>query len=312
MPAGRDEQALTPQLAPVVDLEDILLALASRCRRVRGQHELDAFASQHLAECLTQRRRLTGQHVLGHVDDRRLAAEPAHGLRDLDAHRPATEDQQAARERLHRRRIAAGPNAVELAQTRDRRDHRIGAVGKNHVVSGVAHAVDLDDARTREPPGAAQQVDAAIGQPALLPGVRVVGHHEVAPGKRRLDIDLGTRCRLTRRMDRLTRSQQRLRRDTGPVRALAANELALHDPHTQAGLRERAGTMLARRAAAEHDHVIVAAHCGSSSPARSRTIYRAYQIATLSSRSERKSRSRAAMRRVRRHPAPALTDKVGR
>ena len=30
-----------------------------------------------------------GEQVLGHVDERHLAAEPAHGLRHLDPDRPA-------------------------------------------------------------------------------------------------------------------------------------------------------------------------------------------------------------------------------
>ena len=73
-------------------------------------------------------------------------------------------------------------------------------------------------------------------------------------------------------VDRLARPQQGLRRDAGPVRALAAHQLALDDGDPQAALGQRAGAVLARRAAAEHDHVVVAGHVGSSSPARSRTM----------------------------------------
>ncbi len=40
-------------------------------------------------------------------------------------------------------------------KTRDGRNDRIGAVREHHVVGGVAHAVDLDDARAGEPAGAA-------------------------------------------------------------------------------------------------------------------------------------------------------------
>ena len=140
------------------------------------------------------------------------------------------------------------------------------------MVRGVAHTVDLDDSRAGEPPAAAQQVDAPIGQQALLAGVGVVGDHEVTPGKRRLDIHLGARGGLARPMDRLARPQQRLRRDASPVGALPAHELALHDRHAQTALRQSARTVLARRAATEHDHVIVAAHVGrrlSSHPSRS-------------------------------------------
>ena len=45
---------------------------------------------------------------------------------------------------------------------------------------------------------AAKQVDAVVGKPALLAGVGVVRDHEVAPGKRRVDVDLGARPRRSR------------------------------------------------------------------------------------------------------------------
>src|SRR6266852_65372 len=67
----------------------------------------------------------------------------------------------------------------------------------NHVIGGVAHSVNLDDTRTGESAAAAQQADAPVLQPALLPGLGVVGDHEVTPSKRRLNIDLCIRCRST-------------------------------------------------------------------------------------------------------------------
>ena len=207
------------------------------------------------------------EHVLGHLDDRRLAAESAHGLRHLHPDRPAPEDQQASRDGLHRGRLTAAPNAVELTQARYGRHDRIGTVGEHDVLGGMAHAVNLDDARARQPSGAAQQVDALIGQPALLPGVGVVGDHEVAPGKRRLDVDLGARGCLARPMDRLARAQQRLRRNARPVGALPAHEFALHNGDPQAALGQRPRAVLARRAAAEHDDVVVGVHFGRTSPA---------------------------------------------
>ena len=114
------------------------------------------------------------------------------------------------------------------------------------MLGGVAHAVDLDDPGPGEPPAAAEQLDAVIGQPALLAGVGVVGDHEVTPGERRLDVDFGARGGLARPVDRLARPQQRLRGNAGPVGALPSHQLALHDRHPQAALRERARAVLAR------------------------------------------------------------------
>ena len=85
------------------------------------------------------------------------------------------------------------------------------------------------------------------------------------------------RRRVARGVHGLARAQQRLRRDARPVRALAADQLALDERDAQAALGQRAGAVLARRAAADDDHVVVAAHVGSSSPACSRTMYSAYQ-----------------------------------
>src|SRR3954447_25393593 len=151
---------------------------------------------------------------------------------------------------------------LEVAQPRDRRHHGIGTVGEHDMVSGVAHAVDLDRARTGEPPAAAQQVDAVIGEPAVLSRIGPVRGHEVAPGERRLDVDLGGGRGVARPVHRLARPQQRLGRNARPVRALTAHELALDDGHAQTALRELPCAVLARRAAAEHDHVVVAVHAG--------------------------------------------------
>ena len=107
-------------------------------------------------------------------------------------------------------------------------------------------------------------------QPLLLAGVGVVGDHEVAPGQRRLDVDLRGRRRVARRVHGLARAQQRLGRDAGPVGALAADQLALDDGDPQAALGQRAGAVLAGRAAAEDDHVVVVAHAAEPAVPRAR------------------------------------------
>src|SRR5437764_321810 len=78
-------------------------------------------------------------------------------------------------------------------------------------------------------------------------------------------------------LDRLAGTQQRLRRNASPVRALAADQLTLDERDPQPAHSQRGGAVLAGSAAAEHDHVIVAAHVGNSSPARSAAMYAAYQ-----------------------------------
>ena len=165
---------------------------------------------------------------------------------------------------LHARYLAVRPDSLELAEARNGRNDRISAGGNDDVLRGVEHAVDLDHACTRELAGPAQQVDALGGEPALLAGVGVVRHHEVAPGQRLLDIDLCGRGSLARAMDRLAGPEQRLGRDARPVGALAADELALDKGDPQAALGEYAGAVLAGRAGAEDDDVVVAVHRGAA------------------------------------------------
>src|SRR5262249_25095129 len=89
------------------------------------------------------------------------------------------------------------------------------------------------------------------------------------------DVDPRGRRRLVGAAHRLARTQQRLRRDARPVGALAADQLALDQPDAQAALGERAGAVLARRAAADDDDV-VRAHVGSGLPPCSAPIQAAY------------------------------------
>ena len=58
------------------------------------------------------------------------------------------------------------------------------------MLGGAADAVHFDDTRPGQAPSPADQVDAVVGEPALLAGVGVVRDHEVAPRERSLDVDL--------------------------------------------------------------------------------------------------------------------------
>src|SRR4051794_9367581 len=210
-PAGGHEHAVAAKLGAILELEHVVLALAPGRARADAERELDAVAAKDLPERLAEGRRLAGQKVLGALDEGHLAAEATDGLGHLDADRPAAEDEQAPRDRLHAGHPAVGPDAAELAQPGDWRHDRVGTVREDDVLGGVADAVALDDARPGEPAGAAEQVDPVVGQPALLAGVGVVGDHEVAPGERGLDVDLRARPGLPRALHRLPRAQQRLR-----------------------------------------------------------------------------------------------------
>ena len=263
-PAGGDEDVVAAQLAAVLEGQHVVLAVAGRGGRAHAEDELDAVPPQALAERLAERRRLVDEHVRGRLDQGHLAAQAAHGLRHLGADRAAAEDEQPPRDGLHAGHLAVGPGPFQLTQPGDGRHHRVGPGRHDHVPGGVPHAVDLDHARPGEPPRPAQQVDALVRQPALLPGVGVVRDHEVTPGKRRRHVDLRAGADLACALHRLAGAQQRLGRDARVVRALAADQLALHQGHAQAAVGQRPGAVLAGRAATHHDDVVL--H-GSGSPA---------------------------------------------
>src|SRR4051794_14847600 len=69
-------------------------------------------------------------------------------------------------------------------------------------------------------PAAARRGDVRAGQPPLVAGVGVVRDWEVPPCKGGLHVALGGRRRLPGIVDRLARTQQRLRRNARVVRAL--------------------------------------------------------------------------------------------
>lgn len=52
--------------------------------------------AKYVAERVAERRGLAGQHVLGALDQRRLAAQAMDGLGHLGADRAVTQDQQPA------------------------------------------------------------------------------------------------------------------------------------------------------------------------------------------------------------------------
>jgi len=132
------------------------------------------------------------------------------------------------------------------------------------VIGGVAGTVDLHDAYAREPAATAKQGDAPVGEPSLLAVIGVVGNHEVAPGECSIYLHLGLRRGPTSTMHGLAGAQQGLRRYARPIRALSADKLAFDQCDTEATFRQRAGTVLTRRTAADDDDVVVARHGCSS------------------------------------------------
>ena len=136
------------------------------------ERELDAVASQDLAERFAQRPRFAGEHVCAALDEKHLAAKSAHGLRHLYADRPASEHEQTTRDSLHAGHFAVGPDSFEAAQARYGWDDRFRPCRDHYVLGRIANAVDIDHARSGQSPTTAKEINAMIGEPALLSDVQ--------------------------------------------------------------------------------------------------------------------------------------------
>ena len=167
-------------------------------------------------------------------------------------------------------------------KSRDWWRDRIRSSRHHDVVGGMAHAIHFDNTYSSQPANTAQQSNALGREPALLAGIGVVGNHVIAPRKRRGNVNLGSCRRFARLVNRLPRAQQRLGRDTRPVRALATHQSSLHKSNPKTAVRQLARTVLAWRTAA-YDNDVIAAHVRApwlpslEPPACSCTMYCAYQ-----------------------------------
>ena len=113
------------------------------------------------------------------------------------------------------------------------------------VVRKLAPA-DVEDAGGLHRRVAADEIGVAIREPLPVSLVLVAVDDLVAPPEDALEVErsghrLGGARRLPRGGEQLRRAEQRLRRHARPVRALAADERALHERHL--GSRPRAGSV---------------------------------------------------------------------
>ena len=225
--------------------------------------QFDPVPPQCIAQSLAEGGRLSWDQPIGALDEDGLSTEALYHLCDLDTGRASAQHDEAAGNRLHGRRFPRAPDAIEGVEPWNGRHERSRARRHDDMLRRVASAIHVDHARPGELPLAPDQFDAPIRQPFLLSRIRIVGHHVVAPVERRLHIHLGTGVDVAGALDRLPGTQERLGRDARPVRALAADQLALDDGNPKPPRRDGPGAVLAGRTAAQHDHVEIA-HVGSS------------------------------------------------
>jgi hypothetical protein len=123
----------------------------------------------------------------------------------------------------------------------------------------MANPVHLDDTDAGEATRTAHEIDTTVREPALLPSIGILRHHEVTPGEGCRDIDIGDSGCLTCTVDGLARTQEGLGGDARPVRALASNKVTLDHGDTETPFGKCSSTVLARSPAPQDDDVVVVA-----------------------------------------------------
>ena len=191
-PAGGDQQPVAAQLAAVVELEDVVVAVAPGGGRVGAERR---------ARCPSRRSTSPSASPSGAGSRASRCAAPSTSTTSPPRRRTAcaiSTPTGPPPSTSSRRGTAFMPVASRLVQmpSSSRRPGIGGMNGSAPLASTTWSAVCATPSTSTapvagEPAGAAQQVDAVPCQPALLAGVGVVGDHEVAPGERRLDVDLG-------------------------------------------------------------------------------------------------------------------------
>ena len=123
----------------------------------------------------------------------------------------------------------------------------------------------VDEPIADQLPVSSHQLDVPLLEPRQLAFVVPVADHLVAPRERRRCVDRpgdrldGSRDSTSRGED-VAGADEGLARDATPVAALATNELALDQRHTQAPVGAAAGHGLPGRACSEDDHIEVVVH----------------------------------------------------
>ena len=241
--AGGHQEAIPAQLDPSLQLDHIVRTVAARRGRVGAGVQLDPLGAEHLAHGLAECGGLLPEQAVTALDDGHGRAEAADGLGHLHAHRPPAQDQKPLRHLPQAGGLAVRPDALELPQARHGRNERTRAVGQDHVLGAQLPVAHGHAAGPRQAALAAHQVDALALGPCRLARVVIARHLEVAPRERRAHVQVaagGLRRsrRLAGGLERLARPQERLRRDAGPVRALASEQLPFDDRHLRASIGE--------------------------------------------------------------------------
>jgi thioredoxin 1 len=221
---------------------------------------------QRLGDQLTGEGLHAGQQSLAADEDGDLGAERLPGRGHLDGDDTAPHHDEPARHLVRAGGLTAGPGP-DLVEPRQVGEQGAGAGADGDRVPGREHLplavgpVDGHLARPGEAPVSAVQDGADAVQPADLSVVLPLGGVVVAVGEDRGDVE-GALHRLAEAGHVAgvgagdDRAQESLAGHAGPVRALAADQFALHDRGGEAGRAGAVGDVLPHGPGPEHHDVV--------------------------------------------------------
>ena len=222
--------------------------------------DVDAVLDERVGDLLAGELLHVGEQPPLALDQRHLGAERAVGLRQLGAEHAAAEDHDRVGDLLGGGGLAVGPR-LGLAQALDRRQQGARAAGEDHGLARLELVVaDVDALLAGEHAEAAVELDALVLEPRQLAAVVEVVDDLVAAVEHGLDVELaghrlGGAGDAAHLAQDLLGTQQRLRRHAGVERALAADDVVLHQRDLEARVGQPSCRHLARGPAAEHHHV---------------------------------------------------------
>ena len=259
-------------LLSVVHRDGYAVVRAPRRRHDASQPKDDALRFERVYDGLHGERldddRLFQRQALQHGDLRRT--QRFQRLRHLEAHDACTDDDDALRHALRRGYLAAGPWSG-LGETLDGRDERQGArrehdgLPRLHLDRCAVFLLD-DDAPGAVDPAPTSHERRAYGvDPRGLTTIVPMAGERIAGMQRPRDVH-GAGYGVPGGGNppgggqRLGGPQHRLAGHARPVRALAADQLRLHDRGAESRGRGASGHVLSGSAAADDNHVIDISH----------------------------------------------------
>jgi hypothetical protein len=218
---------------------------------------VDSFLPQLVCDALAELGVEVAQQAGAAIGQRRLDAEAVEDRGEFERDVAAADHHRALRQALERERLVGRDRVLRAG---NRRHLRPGAGRHQDVFRHPAAAVDLDRVRVDEARATAQDLDAGVGEQALVYAVQprdlpvLVGDQRRPVEPRLADRPAEIR-RVMHVVAEVRRIGEELLRDAAHVDAGAAEASGLGDRDARAEAGREAGGAYAARSAADHEQI---------------------------------------------------------